>query len=168
MNVQFATTELSDQHADLSDSCTTQFKQYGGRRSFWGRIRTAKCIADNAIVRGLLETVSDGEVLVRGRGGYLGSAMVGDVLAGMGAKNGWAGIIVNGTVRDVNMLAQVDLGIKALGLNPKRSAKNGIGRVDIPVSFGSVSFTPGHWLYSDDDGIIVSAENLLDKPTSGL
>ena len=91
-------------------------------------------------------------------GASLAAALVGDVIAGLAMKNGWAGVIVYGAVRDTNALSALDFGIKALGSNPRKSTKTGAGQVDAPVTFGSVSFVPGHWLYSDDDGIVVSAE----------
>lgn len=108
----------------------------------------------------MLETPSDGEVLVVDGSGDLGSALIGDMMAGLGAKNGWSGVVILGAVRDTSALAQMDFGVKALGSNPKRSAKNGTGRTDAPVSFGGVTFAPGHWIYSDDDGILVSSEKL--------
>lgn len=108
----------------------------------------------------MLETPSDGGVLVVDGSGYLGSALIGDRMAGLGVKNGWSGVVILGAVRDIAALAQMDFGVKALGSNPKRSAKNGAGQTDAPLSFGGVIFSPGHWLYSDDDGILVSTEKL--------
>jgi regulator of ribonuclease activity A len=99
-------------------------------------------------------------VLVVDGGGSLGRALVGDNLAGIAAQNGWAGILVNGAVRDVGTLRPIDLGLFALGTNPHRSNRAGVGEVDVPVAFGGVQFTPGAWLYADADGVIVSATEL--------
>ena len=112
------------------------------------------------LLRRALESASDGEVLVVDGAGYLGSALMGDVIGLLGVKNGWSGIIIHGAIRDANLIRGLDFGVKALGTNPRKSAKNGTGSVDISVSFGGVAFTPGHWVYSDDDGILVSAEQL--------
>ena len=115
---------------------------------------------DNALLRRTLDTGSDGEVLIVDGSGFLGSALMGDMIAGLGAKNGWSGVVMLAAIRDARALAELDFGVKALGTNPKKSSKNGTGAVDIPVSFGGVTFIPGHWIYSDDDGILVSAKNL--------
>jgi regulator of ribonuclease activity A len=158
---EFSTADLYDDFADRCCSCETQFRQYGGRREFSGQIRTIKCLDDNTLLRQMLETHSDGEVLVVDGSGSLGSALIGDVIAALGAKAGWSGVIIFGAIRDVRALSGVDFGVKALGSNPKKSAKRGAGQTDVVVSFGGISFTPGDWLYSDDDGILVSSEKLI-------
>ena len=89
--------------------------------------------------------------------GSLHSALVGDVIAGLGVENGWAGLIINGAVRDAATLRTLDIGIKALGTNPRKSTKTGEGVRDVAVEFGGVMFVPGHIAYSDDDGIVVVA-----------
>ena len=159
-NVPFSTADLYDAFRDRCSSCDTQFRQYGGRREFAGRVRSVKCIDDNVLLRRMLETHSDGEVLVVDGSSYLGSALMGDVIAGLGADRGWSGVVIFGAIRDTRALAKLDFGVKALGSNPKKSAKHGAGYVDVVVSFGGVSFTPGDWIYSDDDGILVSSEKL--------
>ncbi|MGH9355973.1 MAG: ribonuclease E activity regulator RraA [Terriglobia bacterium] len=160
MKEQFSTSDLYDAFADRCGSCEVQFKRYGGRRQFSGRIRTVKCVNDNALIRGLFETAAAGEVLVVDGGASLSSALMGDMIAALGAKNGWSGAVILGAVRDVSALAQMDFGIKALGSNPRKSSKTGAGQVDGDLLLGGITFTAGHWLYSDDDGIIVSAEKL--------
>jgi regulator of ribonuclease activity A len=94
-------------------------------------------------------------VLVVDGQGSLHTALVGDLIAGLAQANGWAGLVVNGAVRDVEALAALDIGIKALGSNPRKSAKLGAGQVDAPVIFGGVTFRPGAQLYSDEDGVVV-------------
>jgi regulator of ribonuclease activity A len=89
--------------------------------------------------------------------GSLHCALAGDVIAGMAVANGWAGIVINGAIRDTVAMAKLDLGVKELGTNPRRGAKAGEGEIDVSVKFGGVVFTPGHWLYGDEDGIVVSA-----------
>jgi regulator of ribonuclease activity A len=160
MNNSCSTAALYDAFETRCSSCFTQFLQYGGRSAFDGRIRTVECREDNLLVRKLLETASPGEVLVVDGGGSLAAALLGDMLAGLGARNGWSGIVIHGVVRDVHALAAIDFGVKALGSNPRKSSKRGTGTVDALVTFGGVTFTPGHWLYSDDDGILVASEPL--------
>jgi regulator of ribonuclease activity A len=118
--------------------------------------RTIECHNDNVLLRRALEQPSPGEVLVVDGGGSLESALIGDIVAGFGLKNGWGGVIIFGAVRDVNALRALDFGVKALGTNPRKSAKTGAGRADVPVRSGGVLFTPGAWVYSDDDGLLVA------------
>jgi regulator of ribonuclease activity A len=160
MTRPFATADLYDAYGDRCQSCQTQFRQYGGRKTFSGKIQTIECRNDNVLLRKTLESRSNGDVLVVDGAGDLGGALVGDIIAKLGMDNGWSGLILNGAIRDANTMATLDIGVKAIGSNPKKSGKNGAGRVNIPVSFGTVTFIPGHWLYSDDDGILVSAEEL--------
>jgi regulator of ribonuclease activity A len=158
--MDFLTVDLVDAHQDRVRSCEVQFRQFGAVRSFCGPIRTIRTFEDNALIRETLGTPGNGAVLVVDGGGSLRSALVGDVIAGIGVEHGWAGLVLWGAVRDVGPLGALPIGIKALGSNPMRSAKNRVGRVDVPVSFGGVLFTPGEMLYSDDDGILVSAAPL--------
>src|SRR5690606_22520670 len=119
----FATADLYDEYGETCQSCETQFVQYGGRRVFGGRIRTIRCLGDNALVRETLNTPSEGEVLVIDGGGSMASALMGDLIAAAGQRNGWAGAVILGPVRDTGALAQMDFGVKALGSNPRKSAK---------------------------------------------
>lgn len=158
--MSFATVDLVDAHSDVLRSCTTQFRQFGAQLRFYGPIRTIRTLEDNALIKQTLGSPGQAGVLVIDGGGSLRSALVGDLIAGMGQKNGWAGIVIYGAVRDTCALAQLSIGIKALGSNPWRSAKRGAGELDVPVSFGDVDFHPGYWLYSDEDGIVVSPHAL--------
>jgi regulator of ribonuclease activity A len=144
-------------------SCPLQFRDFGALRRFFGMIRTVKCYDDNVQVRRTLEAPGEGKVLVVDGAGYMGSALIGDQIALLAQQNDWAGVVINGAVRDVVALADVSIGLKALGSNPKKSGKSGVGQVDVPVTFGGVTFHPGEWLYSDQDGLIVAAEELLSQ-----
>jgi regulator of ribonuclease activity A len=161
MKSLFSTADLYDAFGDHCSSCETQFRQYGARRVVSGKIRTVKCVDDNVLLRGMLESRSDGEVLVVDASGYLGSALMGDTVAKLGLDNGWSGAVINGAVRDADRLSAMAFGVKALGSNPRKSKKHGAGSVDVVVSFGGAALVPGHWLYSDEDGIIVSARKLV-------
>jgi len=156
-----ATADLVDDIGPDVRSCDTQFRQFGGRTTFAGTIHTVRCFEDNALLKSMLSEAGEGAVLVVDGGASLHSALVGDVIAGLGQSNGWAGIIVNGAVRDAAQLGTLDIGIKALGTNPRKSSKSGAGERDIEVEFGGISFVPGEFVYSDDDGIVV-----VGKPTT--
>ncbi len=151
----FQTADLMDKFPDLP-SCTTDFKRYGKRSKCYGTIRTVRCHLDNVLIRQLVSQPSNGEVLVVDGYGAHESALMGDMIAKIAMDNGWAGVIINGLIRDSVAINQMDFSIKALGTNPKKSAKNGFGEVDVPVTFGGVTFVPQHYLYSDEDGMIVS------------
>jgi regulator of ribonuclease activity A len=155
----FTTADLVDAHEELQ-SCDLQFRSFGKRRRFSGTISTVRCRHDNALVKRVLSQPGAGSVLVIDGDGSMHCALVGDVIAGMAVANGWAGIVVRGAIRDSAAMATLDLGIKALGTNPRKSAKAGEGEIDIPVEFGGVVFTPGDYLYADEDGIVVSARAL--------
>jgi regulator of ribonuclease activity A len=153
--MEFRTADLVDEHGEALQSCDLQLQQFGGRRRFHGPIRTVTCFEDNALVKQVLSEPGGGAVLVVDGAGSLHTALVGDLIAGLAQANGWAGLVVNGAVRDVEALDGLDIGIKALGSNPRRSAKLGAGEVDVAVRFGGTTFRPGDHLYSDEDGVVV-------------
>jgi regulator of ribonuclease activity A len=156
----FKTADLVDAHGEALQSCEIQFRQFGGRRTFHGPVRTIKTLEDNALIKQVLAEPGKGAVLVVAGGGSLRTALLGDLIGAGAAANGWAGVILFGAVRDTAALAGIDLGIKALGSNPCRSAKRAAGKVDVPVTFGGATFAPGSWVYSDDDGVVVGAVQL--------
>lgn len=135
---------------------TCSFRQYGGRSAFAGAVATVRCHEDNALLKSILSEPGEGRVLVVDGGGSLHAALIGDVIAGLALANGWAGVVVNGAVRDVAALRELDLGVKALGSNPRKGGKQGTGERDVPVTFGGATFRPGAELFSDDDGILVT------------
>ena len=151
-----ATTDLHDAHPDRALRCSLRFRDFGGRGVFAGRIRTVVTMEDSKLAQVLYRQPGDGAVAVVDGGGSLRAAMLGDVYAGILAENGWAGVIVNGAVRDAAQLGGIDLGIKALGTTPVRGKKAGIGALDVPVAFGHVLFVPGQCVYCDADGVLVS------------
>jgi regulator of ribonuclease activity A len=153
--MDFRTADLVDEHGEALQSCDLQLRQFGGRRRFHGPIRTVACLQDNALVKQVLSEPGNAAVLVVDGQGSLHTALVGDLIAGLARDNGWAGLVVNGAVRDTDELAGLDIGIKALGSNPRKSAKLAAGQVDVPVRFGGVTFRPGQHLYSDEDGVVV-------------
>lgn len=155
-----ATTDLYDDFEDIVETCATQFRDFGGKTSFFGPVRTVRCHRDNQLFRALLDEPGNGAVVVVDGGGALESALMGDIIAAKGAANGWAGCIINGAVRDSAELASISFGAKALGTNPAKSSKTGEGAVDEPVEFGGVRFEPGQWVYCDEDGVLVAPREL--------
>ncbi|WP_242901012.1 ribonuclease E activity regulator RraA [Actinomadura terrae] len=158
--MDFITADLIDDFDAELRSCETQFRQYGARASFAGPVSTVRCHRDNGLVKRVLNTPGGGGVLVVDGAGSLASALLGDMIGAAAVANGWAGVVINGAVRDVAALRTLDLGVKALGSNPRKSAKDGAGETGVPVSFGGVEFRPGDWLYSDEDGIVVADRQL--------
>ncbi|MEC3914108.1 ribonuclease E activity regulator RraA [Nocardia sp. CDC160] len=155
-----ATADLADEIGPKIRSCDTQFIQFGGREAFSGRIVTIKTFQDNLLVKQTLGTPGEGRVLVVDGGASVHTALVGDIIAGRGVDNGWAGVVVNGAVRDSAILRTLPIGIKALGTNPRKSTQiEGNAEKDVVVEFGGVTFVPGEMLYSDHDGIVVRSEN---------
>jgi regulator of ribonuclease activity A len=150
------TADLYDERGDDLQSCSLQLRQYGGRAAFEGVVTTIRCHRDNALVKAALAEDGAGKVLVVDGGGSLESALMGDLIAASAVEHGWEGVVIHGAVRDVVALGGLDLGIKALGSNPRKSAKDGAGERDAVVSFGGVDFAAGARLTSDDDGILVT------------
>ena len=152
------TADLVDDFGEALASCDTQMRQFGARRHFAGPIVTVRCFQDNGLVKATLATPGDGKVLVVDGGASLHTALMGDMIAASAVANGWAGVVINGPVRDCAALAEMDLGVKALGTNPRKSAKDGAGERDVTVEFGGVQFVPGRLLVADDDGVVVLPE----------
>jgi regulator of ribonuclease activity A len=151
------TADLVDEIGPDVRSCDLQFTQYGGKSEFAGPITTVRCFQDNALLKSVLSEPGNGGVLVIEGDGSLHTALVGDLIAGLGVDNDWAGLIINGAVRDAAALSTLPIGVKALGTNPRKSNKTGDGQRDVAVEFGGVVFVPGEIAYSDDDGIVVVA-----------
>jgi len=149
-----STADLYDEHGENLQICETPFRQYGGLLAFEGPITTVRCHQDNALLKSILGTPGNGGVLVVDGGGSLHTALSGDLIAQLGVDNGWAGLIINGAIRDGDLLAKMDIGVKALGSVPRKSGKTGSGERDVNVSFGGATFRPGDHLWSDNDGVV--------------
>lgn len=155
----YSTCDLCDEHkADTSGAFRVLppgFSSYGGRARFGGAVSTVKCFEDNSLVKAALDEPGQGRVLVVDGGGSMRRALVGGNLGAAAARNGWAGVVVYGCVRDSAELAACDVGIRALGLMPLPTDKRGEGQRDVPVLVAGVTLRPGDWLYADEDGIVV-------------
>jgi regulator of ribonuclease activity A len=136
------------------------FSDFGKKRRFSGEIVTIKCFEDNSLMRDLVRSGGEGRVIVVDGGASLRHALLGDLLAAKAAENGWSGLLINGCVRDVEILEGIDLGIKALNCHPLKTEKRGEGQLNIPVRFAGVRFSPGSFLYADANGIVVAEKDL--------
>ena len=164
-----ATTDLCDAHEDLLADGGLRvlppiFKSFGKRDHFHGPAYTLKVFEDNALVRATLETAGAGRVLVIDGGASLQCALVGGQLGLLAEKNGWAGIVVNGCIRDSLEINACDVGVRALALNPRRAAKKGVGERNVPVTIAGIIIEAGNWIYADADGVLVSDSSLHGTP----
>ena len=158
--MHYITPDLCDAYSELVEVVEPMFSNFGGRDSFGGEIVTLKCFEDNSLVREQAEQDGHGKVLVVDGGGSLRCALLGDMIAEKAAKNGWEGMVIFGCVRDVDVLAQTDLGVQALASHPLKTEKRGLGDLNKAVTFGGVTFKPGEFIYADNNGIIVSPSAL--------
>lgn len=157
------TADLCDHYSEQVQMAEEAFADLGGRILFSGQIHTIKAFEDNSVVREAVAEPGEGKVLVIDGGGSMRRAMLGDMLAEKAVKNGWNGVVINGCIRDSAEIATMDIGVKALGTHPCKTEKRGLGDRDVSVRFAGVDFVPGHYLYADEDGIIVS-ETALTLP----
>ena len=151
------TADLCDARND-AQACRAIFLGWGRRRAFEGRIRTVTCRGEIALIRQLVAQPGEDCVLVIDNGGALDCAMFGDAMAGQVLRNGWSGVVIHGVLRDVAEIDPLQIGVKALGTYPRRGALTGGGQVDLPVTFGGVTFVPGAWLVADEDGVVIVPE----------
>tara|TARA_R110000782_G_scaffold40283_4_gene93078 strand:+ start:1544 stop:2023 length:480 start_codon:yes stop_codon:yes gene_type:complete len=158
--MSFATADLYDEYGEDLQIATPMFNDYGGNKQFSGPAATVKVFEDNSLVRAALEEPGEGKVLVVEGGASLRCALLGDMLAELGVKNGWVGVIVYGCIRDSAMIGKMSIGVKALNTNPRKSVKKGAGERDVVVTFADVTITPGDYIYADEDGFVVSKNKL--------
>lgn len=156
--MEYNTSELCDMYLDQVDVLEPMMSAYGGRSSFGGQVRTVKCFEDNGQIRLLAEQNGEGCVMLIDGGGSLRRALIDADIALLAAENNWNGIVVYGSVRDVDALDEIDIGIQALASIPVGADSQGIGEIDVPVNFGGVTFIPEDHLYADSTGIILSQE----------
>ncbi len=159
--MRFRTTEICDKFPDFLQISEPVFSDYGKETMMHGLVVTLKVFEDNALVRTVLEEPGMCRVLVVDGGGSMRCALLGDKLATMAKENSWSGIVINGCIRDSAVISRIGIGIKALGVHPLRSIKRGFGDRDITVRFAGVNFIPGHYIYADEDGLLVVENPLL-------
>jgi regulator of ribonuclease activity A len=156
MTEALATADLYDEQGDALQSLSLQFRTFGGVERFHGPARTISCFQDNGLVKATLASPGDGAVLVVDGGGSLETALMGDLIAKSAVDNGWAGVVINGAIRDSREIGGLSLGVKALGTNPRKSAKDGAGALDVPLEIAGVTIVAGALVYCDEDGVLVA------------
>ncbi|MFT6210024.1 MAG: regulator of ribonuclease activity A [Bacteroidia bacterium] len=159
--MQYATADLCDKHIDKLQVAEPMFTDFGTIGCFEGEIHTLKVFEDNTFVRAALEKDGTGKVLVVDGGGSLRCALVGDNVAALAIQNNWRGLVVFGCIRDSKQIGEMEIGLKALDTNPTKSIKRNEGQESIDIRFAGVDFKSGAYLYSDEDGIVVSEFQLL-------
>jgi regulator of ribonuclease activity A len=159
--MRFKTADLCDEHSEKIQIASPGLSSYGGKPQFYGEIVTLKLFEDNSLLRDMLNDAGEGRVIVVDGGGSLRCALLGDMLASKAVQNGWSGLVINGCIRDSAEINKMDIGIRALGTHPLKSVKKGVGEKNLPVNFTCVEFRPGHYLYADEDGILVAQDSLL-------
>ena len=132
------------------------FTNFGGRERFYGEAVTVKCFEDNSTVKELAGTAGKGRVMVVDGGGSLRRALLGDMIGANALANGWAGFVIYGSIRDVDELGAMDLGVQALATHPMKTEKKGVGDLDVPVTFAGVTIHSGDFVACDNNGIVVS------------
>jgi len=150
-----STADLYDERGEELNSISLQFQSLGGRSHFSGPVRTIRCFEDNGLVKSTLATPGNGAVLVVDGSGSLRTALMGDMIAASAVANGWAGVVINGAIRDRAALADMPLGVKALGSNPRKSSKAGAGETDVDLLIDGVTIRTGVMIWCDPDGILI-------------
>lgn len=164
-SIQISTPDLCDQY-ETDPQVELQvvaplLSHYGATQAFCGEIGTVKCFEDNSLVAQQVKSAGLGRVLVVDGGASMRCSLLGDQLAAAALENGWAGIVINGCIRDVEIIAPMAIGVMAIASIPLKTVKAGKGSLDVPVSFAGADFSPGHYVYADQTGILVSNKNLL-------
>ena len=158
--MNFSTPDLCDQYPGLIRVVEPMLRSFGGKSAFGGEILTIKCFDDNSLVKEVAALPGKGKVMVVDGGGSLRRALLGDLIAQNAVENGWEGFVIYGCIRDVDIIGGLEIGVKALDSVPIRTERKGLGELNIPVTFGGVTFNPGEFVYADNNGIIVSRESL--------
>jgi regulator of ribonuclease activity A len=158
--IAISTPDLHDANRNQVRVAEPVFANFGGQKAFYGEISTVQCHEDNGLVKSQAATAGRGRVMVIDGGGSQRRALVGDMIGATAIENGWAGLVIWGMVRDVDELAALPLGVKALGAIPVPGEKRGVGDLDVSVHFAGVEFKPGEWLYADNNGILISTSCL--------
>ncbi len=154
-----STPDLSD-GAPEARGIELQFGNYGAIKQFSGEVVTIKCHEDNSLVKACVDEAGAGRVIVVDGGGSMRRALLGDMLAEKAAVNGWAGLVINGVIRDVDQIGETALGVQALGTCPLKTEKLGVGQRDVVITIGAVDIAPGDYIYADNNGVLVSKKPL--------
>jgi len=154
------TPDLCDEFPEV-EVLDLVFNNYGGKKAFGGEVVTVKCFEDNSVVKELVDTDGTGKVMVVDGGGSLRAALLGDMLAEKAVNNGWQGLIINGCMRDIDVIGTLDLGVQALNIHPRKTKKKGLGDLNIAITFAGVTIKEGMFIYADNNGVILSKKCLI-------
>ncbi|NQY87590.1 MAG: putative 4-hydroxy-4-methyl-2-oxoglutarate aldolase [Colwellia sp.] len=155
--------DLFDDYSGQLQLAQPLFTDYGGNTIFSGEIVTVSCFNDNSKVKELVATNGTGKVMVVDGKASLTRALLGDMLAKQAVSNGWQAIVINGCIRDAGTIATLPLAVKALGCNPIKTEKLGLGEINQPISFAGLDFTAGQFIYGDANGLAISEKKLMLK-----
>ena len=157
--MSFTTPDLSDAFTE-TQALAPILKNLGGKKTFWGKVETLQCPDDNSLVKELLNSEGEGKILVVDANGISNVALLGDMIAEAGVKNNWSGVVLNGYVRDIDILSKLNIGVQALGTMPVRSEKKNQGQVGVDITFGGITFSRGNFVYADNNGLLLSKGEL--------
>ena len=157
------TADLCDTHLQDLQYISLPFRDYGGITAFYGEITTVQCFEDNSFVKKTLQEKGNNKVLLVDGGGSMRCALLGDLLAQLAIDNQWSGVVVNGCIRDSDIIARLKIGVKALATHPCKSEKKNRGTCNVEINFNGVICKPGDWLYADSDGVVVSPKPLHQR-----
>ena len=157
--MKYVVPDLCDQYPEVA-VLDVIFTNYGGKKSFGGEVVTVKCFEDNSLVKTLVGQPGEGRVIVVDGGGSMRAALLGDMLAEKALANGWEGLVINGCIRDIDVISTTDLGVQALNIHPRKTEKRGLGDLNVSVTFAGVTINPGAFIYADNNGIILSDKKL--------
>jgi regulator of ribonuclease activity A len=156
-----STPDLCDEFGDQVQVADPVFKHYGALRRFGGQVVTVKCFEDNSKVSELVKTAGQGRVLVVDGGASKRRSLLGDNLARAAQQNGWSGIVIYGSIRDVEDIADMAIGVMALGCIPRKTEKRSLGDVEVKLDIAGLRIKPGDYLYADGSGVIIAARALI-------
>jgi len=161
IGTNFSTPDLSDEYVDDIRILDSIFNNYGGRKNFYGQVVTIKCFEDNSLVKDMASQNGKGKVMVVDGSGSLRKALLGDMIAKNALKNEWQGFIIHGCIRDVDIISELNIGVKALNAIPLKTEKKGIGDMNVSVNFAGQIIQPGEFVYADNNGIVISGKKLI-------
>lgn len=164
-NVFVSTPDLCDEYEDTIQVVDPSlgFRNFGAKTHFGGEVVTLKCFEDNSLVKKMAKTNGKGKVLVVDGGGSRRRALLGDMVAADLVKNEWEGIVIYGSIRDVDEIAKLSLGVQALGPSPMKTVKNNEGQTEITLNFGGVTIRPGDCIVCDNNGIVTNSQDMKKK-----
>jgi regulator of ribonuclease activity A len=160
VTLRFSVPDICDKHSDVIQIGNIEFQSYGKKKSFHGQIETLFCPDDNSLVKKALNTDGKNKVLVIDASSNTHTSMVGDQIAAAAKKNNWAGIIVNGNIRDIEVIANIEIGVLAKASVPLKTNKDDFGKQGVNLYFNNVIIKPGFWIYVDTNGWVVSKNKL--------